>query len=70
MEATKEFFTPEELVARWRDKISLETLVHWRREGMGPPHTKVGGRILYPVTGVLEYERSRTEPRPPKRATA
>lgn len=52
--------TPDELVQRWRDQITLTTLSTWRSRKQGPLYTKVGGRVLYPLHGVEEYERKRT----------
>lgn len=56
----KEFFTPFELAVRYKGQITTRTLANWRSAGIGPPFTKVGGRILYPVNDILEWERKRT----------
>ena len=56
----KEFYTPAELAARYKQQIATRTLANWRSAGIGPPFTKVGGRILYPVSDILEWERKRT----------
>lgn len=56
----KEFLTPSEVVARYGGKITTRTLANWRSQGVSPPFTKVGGRILYPVKELLEWERRRT----------
>lgn len=56
----KLFFTPEELVERYNNKITVRTLANWRSAGVSPPYTKVGGRIVYPVDELLKWEASRT----------
>lgn len=56
----KLFFTPEELVERYGGKVTVRTLANWRSLGVSPPFTKVGGRILYPVKEILEWEKKRT----------
>lgn len=55
-----EYLTPAELVARYRGTITVRTLANWRSTGEGPRYTKVGGRVLYPVQGVIEWEAART----------
>lgn len=44
------------LARRWR--ISPRTLEAWRWRRRGPPHLKIGGRILYRVEDVEAYEAS------------
>ena len=56
----KKFFTPAELVARYERKITLKTLANWRSRGDGPKFTRTGGRILYPIQSVEEWEAKRT----------
>lgn len=56
----KLFLTPAEVVARYEGKISTRTLANWRSAGTSPPFTKVGGRILYPLDGLVEWEKKRT----------
>ena len=36
--------------------MSPRTLERWRWEGFGPPHLKIGGRILYRMSDVQAYE--------------
>lgn len=52
--------TPEELVRRYREKITLATLATWRSRKQGPPYEKIGGRVLYPLDGLEAWERERT----------
>lgn len=56
------YLTPSELVARYKATITIRTLANWRSTGEGPRYTKVGGRVLYPVEAVIEWERNRTLP--------
>ena len=44
-----------ELAARW--KISPRTLERWRWTGDGPRFVKLGGRVVYRLEDVEEYER-------------
>jgi hypothetical protein len=43
-----------QLGERW--SLSPRTLERWRWEGFGPPHLKIGGRILYRQADVQKYE--------------
>jgi hypothetical protein len=43
-----------ELAARWR--ISARTLERWRWQRVGPPHLKIGGRVVYRLEDVVAYE--------------
>lgn len=56
----KLFFTPDELVERYGGKVTVRTLANWRSMGISPPFTKVGGRILYRVSDIEEWEKRRT----------
>lgn len=56
------YLTPAELVSRYKGTITIRTLANWRSTGEGPRYTKVGGRVLYPVEAVIEWERNRTLP--------
>jgi len=52
--------TPAELVQRWRSRVNMRTLANWRSSGQGPRYEKIGGRVLYPLRFVEDYERNRT----------
>lgn len=54
------FLTPAEVSERYRGKITTGTLANWRCNGDGPPFTKTGGVILYPLVDLLEWEKNRT----------
>ena len=46
--------TQAELAQRWR--LSGRTLEKWRWERQGPPHLKLGGRVVYRTKDVEAYE--------------
>lgn len=48
--------TVEDLVARWKGKVSSVTLAAWRSRRVGPGYIKVGRAVLYPQTYVEKYE--------------
>lgn len=52
------FLTPEELVARWRWELSVETLSNWRFKRIGPGYVRAGKAILYPVSELERWERA------------
>jgi hypothetical protein len=47
--------TEQMLAARWH--CSSSRLQNWRSHQKGPPYLKFGGRVLYRVDDVLEYEK-------------
>ena len=53
------FLTPYALTKRWGSAISPKTLANWRAKGEGPKWSKVGGRVVYALPDVLDYERKR-----------
>lgn len=54
------FLTPQQLSKRWGERIKLRTINNWRTTGDGPPYTKIGGAVLYPVEEVVKWEKART----------
>lgn len=54
------FLTPEELSDRWRGTVKLATLQTWRSRQQGPKFVKAGGRVLYPISAIQEYEKRNT----------
>lgn len=52
--------TPEEVAARYKNRITVRTLANWRSRGEGPKFLRAGGRIVYPLKHVLAWEESRT----------
>ena len=43
-----------QLSGRWN--ISPRTLEQWRWKGIGPRYLKIGGRVLYCLDDIEEYE--------------
>jgi hypothetical protein len=56
----KQFLTPAEVADRYSQTISVRTLANWRSTRNSPPYVKVGGRVLYPIDGLIEWEKTRT----------
>lgn len=54
------FLTPDDLVKRYRGQVNKRTLANWRSHREGPKYTKAGGRVLYPLRHVLDWEDKRT----------
>lgn len=54
------YLTPHEVVDRYQKQISTRTLANWRSQGIGPPFSKIGGRILYRLDLVEQWEQKRT----------
>lgn len=54
------FLTPDEVSARYNGKISVRTLGNWRNLGSGPPFSKIGGKVLYPVEKLVAWEQRNT----------
>jgi hypothetical protein len=46
-----------ELSRRWN--VSHRTLERWRWRKTGPSYLKIGGRVVYELTAVEEYESTR-----------
>lgn len=55
-----EMLSVDDLISRWRGQVKATTLATWRSRKLGPPYVKVGGRVLYPVKAVEDYERRNT----------
>ena len=51
------YLTPRELAERWRNVVSLATLDNWRSQQRGPRWFKAGGRVLYPVNEIIQFEQ-------------
>jgi hypothetical protein len=54
------YLTPDEVSARFGGRITVRTLANWRWAGSGPKFTRAGGRILYPVKELEDWEERRT----------
>lgn len=46
--------------ARYSNRISVRTLANWRWTGSGPKFTRAGGRILYRLDQLIQWEEKRT----------
>lgn len=51
------YLTPRELAERWRNVVSLATLDNWRSQQRGPRWFKAGGRVLYPINEIIQFEQ-------------
>ena len=55
------YLTPAEVSQRYGGKISTRTLSNWRSNGgCGPDFCKIGGRVMYPLSRIVEWEQKRT----------
>lgn len=52
--------TDEEVVARYRGRITLGTLRNWRALKIGPPYIKVGKAVLYSRAALQAWDRRNT----------
>lgn len=60
-EMQEKYLTPAEVSQRYGGKISTRTLSNWRSSGNGSlPFVKIGGKVLYPLSSLVEWERRRT----------
>ena len=57
-----QYLTPAEVSERYGGKVSTRTLANWRsdKSGSGPEFIRIGGRILYAVDKIAEWERRNT----------
>lgn len=53
------YLTPDQVVTRWGGTVKAKTLANWRSSGEGPTFQKIGNRIAYPMSSIIEYERRR-----------
>lgn len=54
------FLTPKEVSDRYGGRIAIGTLANWRWAGTGPTFSRIGGKILYRLDALEEWERKRT----------
>lgn len=52
--------TPKEVSDRYGGRIAVGTLANWRCSGTGPTFSRIGGRILYRLDALVEWERKNT----------
>jgi hypothetical protein len=51
------YLSPDQLLERWGNLVTKQTLGLWRRDGKGPMHMKIGNKVVYPIDFVIEYEQ-------------
>lgn len=56
--APRTFLFEDEVVDRYRDKISKSTLEKWRGNGEGPGFAYLGRQPVYPLIQLMEWELS------------
>lgn len=49
-----DLITPSKLAERW--SVNVATLSQWRWNGKGPKYLKLGGRILYRINDINDFE--------------
>jgi len=52
-----EYLSPDEVSIRYRG-LSKQTLAVWRCKKQGPPFRKIGGKVLYPVFLLRQWEKT------------
>ena len=53
------YLTPQQVAARYNNAITVRTLGNWRSTGQGPDYVKIGGKVMYPVDALIQWEESR-----------
>ncbi len=53
------YLTPKELCHRYKRAVSERTLANWRSKREGPAYTKIGGKVLYLIRDVIDWEGKR-----------
>lgn len=61
MDKPEVFLTPQELVKRWGGTVVTGTLANWRNKNKGPKYTKIGGKVRYRESDIIEYENENTK---------
>ena len=54
------FLTPNDLIKRWGGGIALGTIANWRCQRVGPPFSRIRGRVLYPLAQLEAWEAENT----------
>ena len=57
--STPAYLTLEEVVARYRGQISEGALRNWRTMRVGPSYIKIGKAVLYPVSELDRWDKSK-----------
>jgi len=65
--STDAFLTPDEVVERYRGRLSTGTLANWRVKHVGPDFVKIGKAVLYPLAALEAWDaQNRVACRRPK----
>lgn len=56
MSEAKNALTPDQLVDRFGGSIKKGTLANWRSQGKGPPWSKRGAKVVYPLAKLIAWE--------------
>jgi len=59
-EVEDDLLTDEEVVARYRGRITLGTLRNWRALKIGPSYIKVGKAVLYSRAALQAWDKRNT----------
>jgi hypothetical protein len=51
-----QFLTGKQLARRWG--LSRRTLERWRWLDQGPTYVKLGGKVVYRITDIADFERA------------
>lgn len=54
------FLTAKQVSERYNGLLSVNTLNNWRNLGNGPAFLKIGGKVLYPLEKLVEWEQRNT----------
>lgn len=55
-----DLLTDEDVVARYRGRITVGTLRNWRALKIGPPYLKIGKAVLYSRSALQAWDRRNT----------
>ncbi len=53
-----ELLSVDEVVARYKGKVTKGTLANWRSSRKGPSYVKLLGRIMYPLDELQKWEQA------------
>lgn len=54
------FLTPADVSKRYNSRVKIGTLRNWRSLRRGPPFTYIGGRVMYPLSELIAWEKVNT----------
>lgn len=53
-----QFLTVDDVIRRWGGVVTRGTLANWRCKKVGPTFVKLRARVVYPLDGLIEWERA------------